>query len=116
MEYFLPNIDEAGRHKASKQSGFSTRKIALHIEEEVIPIAEFDQTGFAVDKKYRLPKRANVEIWEGATSLYQGMIHYAVEEREFQRFEFKRLNPAMSRAPRDYADEDGMIAGLLTTR
>lgn len=114
MEDYLPNAVEAGRYKAQKEATHRSSKLAVHVEGEVIPVVEFYDTGFAVQSQYRLPNRAHVEVFDGAKSLYLGMIHYSVVDNQLQRFEFKRLNPATGQMPKDYADENMPIAGLIS--
>lgn len=116
MEYFLPNAIEAGRYKARQNAISKSKKLALHIGDEVIPVSDLHHNGFSVNKKYELPKRAHVEVFDGSRSLYVGMIHYAQEEANFQHFEFKRISPITAEAPKDYAAEETQIAGLITKR
>ncbi len=115
MEDFLPEAREAGRFKARKNALSQSRKLALHIGDEVIPVSELRAEGLTVNKKYQLPRRAHVEIYDGSKSLFVGMIHYAQEEASFQHFEFKRLNPISAEAPKDYAADEYEIAGLIST-
>lgn len=114
MEYYLPNASEAALHKAKKASKIEAKKLSIQVNGDLIPVAEYYGNGFAVLKKYSMPKSAHIELWQGSTSLFTGLIHYADEEQDMQRFEFKRVNAVASQAPKDFAEDDVLIAGLLS--
>ncbi len=113
MEDHLPHLFEAGRNKARREMGVPKGKITLHIDGNVIPVADFYKSGFAVSKSYNLPQRAHIELQQDARPLYSGMISYSQIEADLQHFEFKRLNPTRSEPPSDFAQDDPYIAGLL---
>ncbi len=116
MEYFLPDAAQAGLNMRQRRSQQDRAKLSVHIEGHVIPVTELTRTGFAVDKRYRFPQKARVEIYDGSRSIYFGLVHYADEEAELQHFEFKQRAPARAHAPKDYAEGETHIVGLIAGR
>lgn len=71
------------------------------------------EDGLAVDAKMTPPLRGLVDIFEGATHLYQALIVASERDGGLMRYKFKRNAPALRAAPPDFELSHPQPAGLL---
>ena len=77
------------------------------------PVLKLWRTGFAVEGTDAVPLRGLVDIYDGATHLYQCLIVAGGLEGGAMHYEFKRHTPSRDRAPLDHFSEEGRPVALL---
>ncbi|MEJ6393416.1 hypothetical protein V8J82_09130 [Gymnodinialimonas sp. 2305UL16-5] len=102
----LVEAHRAARRKRAKRS--------VHIGADAFAILEMSDTGFAVDMIETPPLRGFIDIYEGATHLYQALIVAAATDGDLMRYEFKRNTAAARVAPVDFERPHPEVAGLLS--
>ncbi len=113
MNDFLPKDVLAGLHAAQKRAERKRSRRSVHIGDDVYPILQFADDGFALDGEHAPRLRGLVDIFEGPRHLYQALIVASQEEGDLMRYEFKRNTAAADHAPLDYYREQGAPIALL---
>ena len=71
------------------------------------------RAGFSVEASDAPALRGLVDLYDGATHLYQCLIVASEEERGEMRYEFKRSTPAADEAPVDFSRDPDAPRGLI---
>lgn len=113
MSDYLPKDVLAGLHAAQKRAERKRSRRSVHIGDDVYPILQFADEGFALDAEAAPHLRGLVDIYEGPRHLYQALIVASQEDGDKMRYEFKRNTPATDHAPIDYYQEHSAPIALL---
>ncbi|PVH28490.1 hypothetical protein [Pararhodobacter oceanensis] len=113
MLEFLPEDVRRGLEMARKREARKGSRLCVHIGEEVYPIQDLGDEGFAVDRTRVPGLRGLVDIYDGPRHLSQALIIAADEDGDLMRYEFKRETPVSDDPIRDYAEERETPRGLL---
>jgi hypothetical protein len=113
MSDFLPKEVMDGLRAAQKKAERKRSRRSVHVGDDVYPILQFAEEGFALDAEYAPHLRGLVDIYEGPKHLYQALIVASEIKGDLMRYEFKRNTVASDHAPRDfYQEQDAPIALL----
>ena len=113
MTDFLPKEVRAGLEEARRRDRRKKARLRVHAGEEIFPVHRLWDTGFAVDIEDAPQLRGLVDIYDGATHLWQCLIVASEEEAGEMIYEFKRHTAAADRAPLDFAREDDAPVALI---
>lgn len=113
MTDFLPKHVLEGLRAAEKRDmkRRSTRRV--HIGDEVYPILDFADEGFAVDAENAPHLRGLVDIYDGPRHLYQALIVASAQDGDLMRYEYKRNTAASTHPPVDFERPDLTPVALL---
>lgn len=114
MTDFLPKEVLDGLNAARKRDLKRRSHRRVHVGEDVYPILEYAEEGFAVDAENAPRLRGLVDIYDGARHLYQALIVASAKEGDLMRYEYKRNTLAADHAPVDFEQSVTKVAGLLT--
>ena len=113
MTGYLPKEVLEGLKAAQKKAERKRSRRSVHVGDDVYPILQFAEEGFALDAEHAPHLRGLVDIYEGPRHLYQALIVASEMHGDMMRYEFKRNTPASDHAPRDfYQEQDAPIALL----
>ena len=113
MTGYLPKEVLEGLKAAQKKAERKRSRRSVHVGDDVYPILQFAEEGFALDAGHAPHLRGLVDIYEGPRHLYQALIVASEMHGDMMRYEFKRNTPASDHAPRDfYQEQDAPIALL----
>lgn len=93
---------ERARQKASPRS----RRLALHLGDDVYPIRRVWNDGFAIELGRVNRLRGHVEIHEGSRHILTCLIAATDVQDDELICHFKRVSPVLDRAPLDYEVEE----------
>ena len=113
MTDFLPKEVRDGLRAAQKQAERKRSRRSVHVGDDVYPILQFADDGFALDAEHAPHLRGLVDIYEGPKHLYQALIVASELDGEVMRYEFKRNTAASDHAPRDFYQEQEAPIALL---
>ena len=99
---------ERARQKASPRS----RRLAVHLGDEVFPIRRVWQDGFAIERGRVTRLRGHVEIHEGPRHILTGLIEASDVQGDELICHFKRVSRVLERVPLDY-ELEGELPILL---
>ena len=116
MSSFLPQSvrDELAAAQKSARRRRATR--VVHIGDEAYPILEMTEDGFSVDAADAPRLRGLIDIYDGASHLYQALIIASEQHGDLMRYEFKRNTAATATAPVDFETVSDRPVALLTQR
>ncbi len=113
MSDILPDYVMEGLRAARKKAERKRSRRSVHVGDDVFPILEFAEKGFALDVEHAPHLRGLVDIYEGPRHLYQALIVTSELDDDVMRYEFKRNTIAADRAPLDfYRDREAPVALL----
>ena len=113
MTGYLPKEVLEGLKAAQKKAERKRSRRSVHVGDDVYPILQFAEEGFALDAEHAPHLRGLVDIYEGPRHLYQALIVASEIKGDVMRYEFKRNTLASDHAPRDfYQEQDAPIALL----
>jgi hypothetical protein len=101
---------EQARQKALRQSS----RLRLDVNGELFPVLRMWKSGFAISAEDAPQLRGLVDLYDGATHLFQCLIIKSDEEDGEMRYEFKRATAVSQTAPLDFERSENAPAGLLT--
>ena len=113
MTDFLPKEVMDGLRAAQRLDRRRKSKLRVHIDDNVFPILEFSENGFAVDTEQTPHMRGHVDIYEGPRHLYRALIVASSEEGDLMRYEYKRNTAASNTAPVDFETADPLSMAYL---
>lgn len=113
MSDFLPKEVLDGLRAAQKKAERKRSRRSVHVGDDVYPILQFAEEGFALDAEHAPRLRGLVDIYEGPRHLYQALIVASEVRGDIMRYEFKRNTPASDHAPRDFYQEQDVPIALL---
>lgn len=114
MTFFLPKEVREGLELARKRDLRKKNRLRVRVGDEVFPVLEFCEQGFALDIENAPKLRGFVDLLDGSRHLYQCLI-VAAEEKDGQRcYEFKRVTAAMDRPPLDFVRDENAPVALIT--
>ena len=88
-------------------------RLRVEMDEAHYPVLRLWRNGFSVEAGSVPRLRGLVDLYDGATHLYQCLIVASEEDAGEMRYEFKRNTAATDKAPLDfYRDPDAPIALL----
>lgn len=90
-------LDAARMHSLRKAS-----RLRLDVDGVIYPVLRMWKTGFSVDARDAPKLPGLVDLFDGATHLFQCLIVASEEEEGEMRFEFKRATPVTSHAALDF--------------
>lgn len=103
MTGLLPKDLEEEFSAARRQSRRRRATRVVHVGDDVYPILDYSEDGFAVDAEDVPNLRGLVDIYEGPRHMTQALIVASAREGELMRYEFKRNTRADGQAPLDFA-------------
>lgn len=101
-------LDRARTDDLKRKSSFRVK-----FDSEVYPILKLWETGFVVSAEGVPHMRGLVDVFNGATHVYQCLIVASEEEHGEVHFEFKRNTVALDRAPLDFEQRQNAPVALL---
>lgn len=113
MTGYLPKEVLDGLKEARKRDLKRKSRRRVRVGDEVYPILEYAEEGFAVDADIAPQLRGLVDIYDGARHLYQALIVASAQDGDLMRYEYKRNTPASDHAPVDFEQVEIRPAGLL---
>jgi hypothetical protein len=102
MTDFLPKELQDQVARALRQARRRKATRVVHVGDDVYPILDFSDAGFAVDASDAPHLRGLVDIYEGSRHLTRALIVASAEDGDLMRYEFKRNTPATATAPTDF--------------
>ncbi|WP_227286341.1 hypothetical protein [Boseongicola sp. H5] len=114
MTGFLPKEVLDGLNAARKRDIKRRARRRVHVGENVYPILDYADEGFAVDAENAPNLRGLVDIYDGPQHLYQALIVASARDGDLMRYEYKRNTPAVHHAPVDFERPDTSPIALLT--
>ena len=105
MTGYLPKDLQDQVTRALRQSRRRKATRVVHVGDDVFPILDFSDLGFAVDAQDAPHLRGLVDISEGSRHLTRALIVASAEDGDLMRYEFKRNTPAIGTAPTDYESD-----------
>ncbi|QBY01771.1 hypothetical protein E2K80_14425 [Rhodophyticola sp. CCM32] len=116
MTDFLPKDVLEGLKAARKRDLKRRAHRRVHVGDEVYPILDYGEDGFAVDAETAPRLRGLVDIYDGPRHLYQALIMASAHEGDLMRYEYKRNTPAADHPPVDFEHPDLSAIALLSDR
>lgn len=113
MEAYFPADVLAGMKHAARKSERKSKRLCVHVGEDVFPIVKFEDDGFAVDQEETPELRGLVDLYDGPRHLAQALIVRSRGEGDLRHYEYKRRTAAEDRVPLDYAVEREQPTALL---
>ncbi len=113
MTTFLPKEVREGLELARKRDLKKKARLRVAVGDEVFPVLEFRDRGFALDIDNAPKLRGLVDLYDGGRHLYQCLIVASEEDGTLMRYEFKRSTAAVDRAPLDFARDETAPIALL---
>lgn len=103
MSTYLPK-DMQESMDAARLAGLRKKsRLRVNVAGETFPVLHLWKTGFSVEAGVVPPLRGLVDLYDGATHLYQCLIVASGEEAGEMRYEFKRSTAVSDSAPLDHA-------------
>lgn len=112
MDY-LPEDLRKGLSVARDRASRKSSRLRVRVDHEVFPILRFTPTEFATPAATASHLRGLVDIYDGTRHMYQALIVTSAQEGDDMVYEFKRMTKAVDTPPRDHAEPEDKIAGLL---
>jgi hypothetical protein len=114
MDFLLPKEVREGLEMARKRDLKRKNRLRVQVGEEVFPVLQFCEQGFALDIENAPKLRGLVDLYDGSRHLYQCLI-VASEEQDGQMcYEFKRVTAALDRPPLDFVRDENAPVALIT--
>ncbi|WP_375688953.1 hypothetical protein [Pseudooceanicola sp. LIPI14-2-Ac024] len=88
-------------------------RLRVRVGDEVVPVLQLWETGFAVETAAAPRLRGLVDIYDGSRHLFQCLIVASEDEAGEMRYEFKRATAAMDRPPLDFVRGEDQPIGLI---
>lgn len=114
MSEYLPEAVRLGLEEARKAAQRKSKRLCVHVGEQVYRINRLWDGGFAMDARDAHKVRGHVQIYDGAKHLYQALVVASQEEGDEQVFEFKWHTAAVDGPAADFVRETEAPKGLLT--
>ena len=114
MTGYLPKEVLEGLKAAQKKAERKRSRRSVHVGDDVYPILQFAEEGFALDAEHAPHLRGLVDIYEGPRHLYQALIVASEEEGGQMWYEYKWLKPVTDGPALDFFRAPDAPAGLLT--
>ncbi|MAM61914.1 hypothetical protein [Maritimibacter sp. UBA3975] len=112
MDHLPENLREE-LAAAQKKKARKAAHMRVAVGEEMYPVLEFRDGGFALDIQDAPKLRGLVDLYAGPNHLYQCLIVASEADGALMRYDFKRSTAATDKAPLDFArDPDAPIALL----
>ena len=101
-------LDSARKSKLRRKS-----RLRVQVGEAVFPILRVWNGGFALDARLTPHLRGLVDVYDGATHIFQCLIIASVADRDEVICDYKRSTPVADRAALDFVrDENAPVAYL----
>lgn len=113
MTTFLPKEVREGLELARKRDLKRKARMRVAVGDEVFPILEYRDGGFALDIDNAPKLRGLVDLYDGARHLSQCLIVASEEDGQLMRYEFKRSTAATDKAPLDFVRDETAPVALL---
>lgn len=98
---------------ARRKQARKTARLRVAVGDEMIPVLEFRDGGFALDIADAPKLRGLVDIYAGPNHMCQCLIVACEAEGALMRYEFKRSTPVSTTPPVDFARDPDAPVGLL---
>jgi len=116
MTTFLPKEVQAGLEQARKRDLKKRSRLRVAVGEQIFPVIEFRDGGFALDLDNAPKLRGLVDLYDGGRHLYQCLIVASEADGALMRYEFKRSTAAVDKAPLDFARDEHAPIALLAAK
>ncbi len=113
MTTYLPKEVQEGLEQARKRDLKKSARLRVAVGDDVFPVLEFRDGGFALDLDNAPKLRGLVDLYDGGRHLYQCLIVASEEDGALMRYEFKRSTAAVDKAPLDFARDENAPIALL---
>jgi len=113
MSDYLPKDVRDGLEAARKRDRVRRSLRRIQIGDDIYPILEYGDHGFAVDAEAAPRLRGLVDIFDGSRHLCQALIVASQVDGDMMRYEFKRNTPVSDRAPIDFERAEGAPVAFL---
>ncbi|GHF04617.1 hypothetical protein GCM10016455_27360 [Aliiroseovarius zhejiangensis] len=113
MLEYLPKEVREGLDAARKKDLKKKNRLRIRFNEEVFPILDFWDGGFALDAERAPHLRGLVDLYDGSRHLYQCLIIASEEDNGQMKYEFKWRAEAHDKAPLDFAREENAPVALI---
>jgi hypothetical protein len=102
MTSFLSKEVLEGLELARKLALKKNARMRVRVDDQVFPVLDFTETGFALDIDNAPKLRGLIDLYEGPRHLYQCLIMASEEDGGLMRYEFKRATSVSETAPLDF--------------
>ena len=113
MSTFLSRDVQQGLDRARADDLKRKSRFRVQFDGEIYPILKLWETGFVISAEGAPHMRGLVDVFNGATHVYQCLIVASQEEHGEVHFEFKRNTVALDRPPLDFEQRHDAPVALL---
>jgi len=113
MSEYLPKEVRAGLALARKAKQRSSSRMRVRTGEQTFTILRHWENGFALDADEAMPLRGLVDVFDGPRHVSNCLIVASESDGDEIVCEYKRVTPALDRAPQDYEVADDAPVALI---
>ena len=113
MDTMLPKEVQAGLDRARRAALARTSRLRIYVDGVPHQVLRKWKTGFSMDAADAPHLRGLVDLYDGASHLFQCLIVAGEEVEGEMQFEFKRATPVVDAAALDFERLPNTPAGLI---
>jgi hypothetical protein len=113
MESVFSKEIQEGLQAARLLAARKSSRLRIDVNGVIYPVLRLWKTGFSIEAEHAPHLRGLVDIYDGASHLFQCLIVASEEEAGEMIYEFKRATPVATSAPLDFERPENTPAGLI---